>query len=147
MGHTYVDIVIIGSKGEHQLRNIMVDTGATYSVIPEEILEAVGSSKLPGKVSLELGNGRAIEADSYAALLRISDREGPIIAVTFKNAKPVVGVHSLESLGLKVNPVTGQLEETRPKGIAYFYGSILSSGARLSNSFFSPTSLKATTTS
>jgi len=45
-------------------------------------------------------------------------------AVTFEGAKPVIGVFSLGSLGLKANPVTEKLEETRPKGIAYFYTSL-----------------------
>ena len=70
---------------------------------------------------IELGDGKIVQADAYAAILSLEDRQSPIIAVTFEGAKPVIGVFSLESLGLKVNPVTGKLEETRPKGIAYFY--------------------------
>ena len=37
-------------------------------------------------------------------------------------AKSVVGVRTLEDLdlGLKVNPVSGRFEESRPKNVAYF---------------------------
>ncbi len=35
-------------------------------------------------------------------------------AVTFKDAKPVLGVRSLQDLGFKVDPVAGALEPTRP---------------------------------
>jgi len=121
MGHTIVDVVIIGSKGEHGLRGMLVDTGATYSVLSEEVLKDIGASRLPAKVPVELGDGRIIQADAYAAVLSLEGRQAPVIAITFEDAKPVIGVQSLESLGLKVNPVTGKLEETRPKGIAYFY--------------------------
>jgi len=35
-------------------------------------------------------------------------------------AKSVVGVRTLEDLGLKVDPVSGRFEESRPKNVAYF---------------------------
>ncbi len=53
--------------------------------------------------------------------MSIQDREGATIAVTFKDAKPVLGVRSLEDLGFKVDPVSGSLEPTRPAGVAYYY--------------------------
>jgi predicted aspartyl protease len=54
-------------------------------------------------------------------LIRIEDREGPAIIATFEGVKHVLGVQTLEALGLKVDPLTGKLQPTRPKGIAYFY--------------------------
>jgi len=119
MGHTYVELTVFTSKGEYKERGVMVDTGATYTILPQDILEKIGAFKLPTKVPLELGDGRTIEAETFAASAKIADREGPIIIASFENAKPLIGVQTLESLGLKVNPVTGELEETRPKGIAY----------------------------
>jgi hypothetical protein len=53
--------------------------------------------------------------------MMIEDREGATLAVTFEGAKPVLGVRSLEDLGLKVNPVSGSLEAARPAGVAYYY--------------------------
>jgi predicted aspartyl protease len=85
------------------------------------VLEDIGAAKLPGKVPIELGNGKVVEAEAYALRAGISDREGPAIAVAFEGAKAVIGVQTLESLGFKVNPISGELEATRPKGIAYFY--------------------------
>jgi len=48
-------------------------------------------------------------------------REGGTIAISFLGAKPVIGVRTLEDLGLKPNPITGEIEEERPPGVAYFY--------------------------
>lgn len=45
----------------------------------------------------------------------------PNAAPTNKGAKTVIGVETLESIGLKLDPTTGNLEFTRPKGMAYFY--------------------------
>jgi predicted aspartyl protease len=53
--------------------------------------------------------------------IKIKDVEAPTISITFEGAKTVIGVETLESLGLKLDPNTGNLEFSRPKGIAYFY--------------------------
>lgn len=121
MGHTFADLVVHGLKGKCALVKVVVDTGATYTVLPKDVVEAIEPARLPVKTVLELGNGRIVEAETYAMVSQVGGREGPIIAVTFEGAKTVIGVQALESLGFKVNPVTGALEETRPKGVAYFY--------------------------
>lgn len=121
MGHLYTDIVVRGSKGAKELKNVLIDTGATYTVLPENVLEEVGASKIPTKVEVELGNGKTIEADAYGVAIRIEDVEAPSISIAFEGAKMVVGVETLESVGLKLDPTTGRLEFTRAKGMAYFY--------------------------
>lgn len=103
------------------MENLLVDTGATFTVLPRELLEKVGASKVPTKTKLEPGDGRSVDADVYAVVMMIEDREGATLAVTFEGAKSVLGVRSLEDLGLKVNPVTGLLEAARPAGVAYYY--------------------------
>ena len=57
----------------------------------------------------------------YGTIAKIREREGPATVLTFKGVKSVIGAETLESLGLKVDPTTGKLEEIRPKGLAYFY--------------------------
>jgi predicted aspartyl protease len=89
--------------------------------VEAQILEEVGAQKLPAKVEVELGNGERVLADSYGAAVEFEGRKVPVIIITFPGAKRVVGVQTLEALGLRVNPVTGKLEFVREKGVAYLY--------------------------
>jgi len=121
MGHVISNIAIKGESGEQTLTEILVDTGATYSVLPPEVVEEVGAMKASFTTDVELGDGRRVKAAVYLASASIDGREGPVIILSFEGAKEVIGVQTLESLGLKLDPTTGKLEVTRPKGVAYFY--------------------------
>jgi len=120
MGHVYTELKAIGSKGNHDFKDVVVDTGATYTFLPKGLIDEIGALPVPGdKIQLELANGQVVDADSYAVTLQIGNRSGPAIVVSFDGASISIGVQTLEALGLKVNPVTEELEETRPQGIAY----------------------------
>ncbi len=117
----YCKVLVRGPKGDREVPDLLVDTGATFTVLPGEILHEVGAALQPVKKKLELGDGRYVEADTYSVVLAIQDREDVTFAVTFEGAKPVLGVRSLEDLGFKVDPTSGSLEPTRPAGSAYYY--------------------------
>ena len=121
MGHLYTDMTVRGSKATVELKNVLIDTGATYTVLPEEILEEVGAGRIPGEVKIELGNGQSVKAKAYGVAIKIEEVEAPSISITFEGAQTVIGVETLESIGVKLDPTTGKLEFTRPKGMAYFY--------------------------
>jgi len=123
IGHVYIKLLIHGKKGERELEGILVDSGASYTVLPLKLVKEVGAIKTPYTLDLELGDGRKVKAKAqvYVGSIEIEGREGPAIIASFKGAKSVIGVQSLEALGLKINPSTGKLEPTRPKGLAYFY--------------------------
>lgn len=121
MGHLYTDIIVRGNKAKIKLKNVLIDTGATYTVLPEDILKKIGASSVPIRVKIELGDGKKVKARAYALAIKIKDAEAPSIGVSFRGAKTVVGVETLESIGLKLDPNTGRLEFIRPKGMAYFY--------------------------
>ena len=121
MGHVHIKASVKGAQGEQELDGILVDTGASYTVLPTELMERVRAIKTPYIVDLELGDGRTVKASVYVASIRVEDREGPAIIAAFSEAKQVLGVQTLEALGLKVDPLSGGLEPTRPKGLAYFY--------------------------
>jgi len=121
MGHIYTDIVIKGARGTKELKEVLIDTGATCTVLPKRDLNEVGASLLPTEVKVELGNGQEISAEAYGIVIIIANAEAPAIGITFEGAQTVVGVETLESLGLKLDPTTGKMEFTRPKGTAYFY--------------------------
>ena len=121
MGHVNVNITLRGEKGTKALKDILVDTGATYTTLSPAVLEQVGAFKSSYTLEVELADGRKVPASVYYAAVAVDGREGPAIILAFPGAKEVIGVQTLESLGLKPNPDTGRLEPTRPKGVAYFY--------------------------
>ena len=121
MGYVLSNMTIKGEKGERALTDILVDSGATYTVLPPQVMEQVGAVKSSLTTDVELGDGRKVKAAIYYASASIDGREGPAIILSFEGAKQVIGVQTLEALGLKLDPTTGKLEATRPKGVAYFY--------------------------
>jgi len=121
MGHVFTDVVVKGWKGEMLIKDVIVDTGASYTTLDKDIVEMVGAWAIPHSVNLELGDGRTVSAKIYAVLVGLEDRVAATLAACFEGAKTVLGVRTLEDLGLKVDPVSGKLEPTRPKNIAYFY--------------------------
>ncbi|MGQ9628868.1 MAG: aspartyl protease family protein [bacterium] len=104
-----------------ELKNVLINTGATYTVLPEEILEEVGAWGPLSEVEVGLGNGKRVKARAYGVAIEIEGVEAPSISIAFEGAQTVIGVETLESIGLKLDPTTGRLEFTRPKGMAYFY--------------------------
>ncbi len=47
---------------------------------------------------------------------KVKGRRGPVMIAALKTPTPLLGVYALESLGFKVNPRTGELEEIGPEG-------------------------------
>ena len=43
MGHLYTNITVRGNKAAVELKSVLIATGATYTVSPEEILKQVGA--------------------------------------------------------------------------------------------------------
>jgi predicted aspartyl protease len=116
----YADIKITGKKISKTIKRILIDTGASYTVLPKDILRQVGAFELPARFYLYLGNGKKVLASSYAVVISMRGVNAPCICVTFKGAQSVIGVETLESIGVRLDPVKRKLEFTRPKGVAYF---------------------------
>ena len=116
-----MNITLRGETGTRTLSGILIDTGATYTALPPALLEQVGAFKASFTMDVELADGRKVPASIYYAAIAVDGREAPAIVLAFEGAKEVIGVQTLEALGLKPNPDTGKLEPTRPKGVAYFY--------------------------
>jgi len=89
----------------------LVDTGATLTTLPERLaagLNIVPTSQdriqaVPGELTIKKGR----------AVVRIGNRE-ELQAVWISDVidKVLIGSVTLETLGLRVNPVTGKIEET-----------------------------------
>jgi clan AA aspartic protease len=110
MGETTVRIKVSSLTGEESAEvEVLVDTGATYTAIPETILERLGVERI-GKVKIEFANGEMEERDIGNALIEIDGmkRANPVLFAKGRDAV-VFGLVTLESCGLTVDPVSRKL--------------------------------------
>ncbi len=89
---------------------LLVDTGAMYSVVPIQILKKLGISPL-GRRVFALANGEKIEREVGGALYKVGKHEGyASVVFGLNDDKPLLGVTALEEMGLQVDPVTRKLK-------------------------------------
>ena len=124
----FVYAEVRGAKAVRSLRMLMAPS-STYVVLDPKLAEELGLLETPYKVSLTLADGRRVKAPLFLAEAVVAGRKGPVMVATFPTPQPLLGVHALETLGFKVNPHTGQLEEISPEG-GYLLVSSLHVGAR-----------------
>jgi len=114
MGITYVTVSIANPATPTRLRRkkLLADSGPLYSIIPKEVLKAVGI-KPYGRETFTLADGSGIQRDVGTAFLRINGRKAPSpVIFGEKNDGALLGVIALESLGFSIDPRTGKLKPT-----------------------------------
>ncbi len=110
MGFIHVDVDVLNpSNSEKSERvRVMVDTGATLSVLPASMLERLGVKRtgrrrfqgFGGVITREIGTANMSYADEVAGVTVVfGDEDDP----------PILGVTALEVLGFAVNPTDGTL--------------------------------------
>lgn len=83
----------------------LVDTGATYSVFPSEMLERIGTSVEENR-TFELADGRVVELPLGYVAIRLSGKQIIAPAVFGPEAtSPLLGATALEISGLAVDPI------------------------------------------
>lgn len=111
MGHIWVNVKLLNPKtgGEIETK-ALIDTSATYTVVPVEIARKLGLENL-GFVDVKTASGSERLWESEVRI-RMFDRErsSPIL-VSEKMDVLLIGVVTLEILRLKVDPTTGIVEE------------------------------------
>ena len=96
------------------IADALVDTGSEHTWIPRPILEALG---VPAKrkQAFILADGRRLKRDIGCALVRAGGAEAPDLVVFAEPGDMVLlGVHSLEGLNLKIDPVRKALVPAGP---------------------------------
>jgi predicted aspartyl protease len=94
-----------------EVDEMLADTGASFTVMPLDVAEKY-FIETPFEVDLKLGDGRVVKARVFVAEAEIEGRRGSLRIMAFEGAVPVIGVDALETLGLKVDPLTGRVEKT-----------------------------------
>lgn len=85
--------------------SLLVDTGATLSWIPRQLLEKLGI-KPTAKLEFQLADGRLLQRDAGAALFTIDGKSLSIpVAFAEPGEESVLGATALEALGFAADPV------------------------------------------
>ena len=111
MGHV-IQNVRLGALKEAEVP-LLVDTGATYSLITPALADRLGVVRLPNKAQVTLANGQRITAEIGAVQVQIGDRVAPSLAIIADCDEMLLGVEALEALGLAVDPTSRTLTPTR----------------------------------
>lgn len=111
MGHIHQRVKLSADKTVTV--SMLVDTGATFSVIPEALARTIGIKTLRGSVPITLADGRRVKLGASVAIFRIGKREAPATLLVGDVVEPILGVETLEALGLTVDPRRQRLTPSR----------------------------------
>jgi predicted aspartyl protease len=113
MGFVHVEVGVSNpsTPDVEERVEVLVDTGATRSVIPRVTLEKLGAKPIAS--SNFRGFGGAVQRETGALLMRY---DGAVASITVVFGEgddpPIMGVTALESLGYEVDSVKGELRRT-----------------------------------
>jgi predicted aspartyl protease len=113
MGLTYVKGTVTGPKGRKATVRFLVDSGAKYSLLAEKDWKAIGLSP-KRTASFILADGTAIERgiSECHLSLPLGEAHTPVI-LGEAGDEPLLGVITLEILGLVLNPFSRTLQPMR----------------------------------
>ncbi len=103
MGITYVE-GIVGGPSKRETVKFLVDSGATYSLLPRKVWEKIGL-KPRRKMSFTLADGTTIERTVSESFISFPQGEAhtPVI-LGEEGDEALLGVVTLEILGFVFNP-------------------------------------------
>jgi clan AA aspartic protease len=91
----------------------LVDTGASYMVIPPSLAEELGLQQVT-KVDVTLADKRKVDAGYAFAYVNLLGREAPVTVLVFESPIPRLGTFTLQVLGLEVDPAKEEVRPSRP---------------------------------
>ena len=102
----------VWSADQKQLETVdaAVDTGASYSVFPQSMLERLGIWTLEREVGFEQSDGTVVEMDVGVVWMTINGRSRPSsVAFGRDDAGALLGANALQEFLLLIDPVGEQL--------------------------------------
>jgi len=109
MGITYVEGTVSGQKGDARLR-FLVDSGASYTLLPQETWQAIGLTA-QRSMSFSLADGTLVERKISECLIELPQGKchTPVVLGDAGDDQPLLGVVTLEELGLVFDPFRREL--------------------------------------
>lgn len=113
MGIVFIDAEVRGGRGKRQAVRFLVDSGASYSVLPLKVWRAIGL-KPKRTMTFTLADGTQLRRKVSECLLRFDGQEGhtPVVLGEARD-EALLGVVTLENLGLVLNPFDRTLQPMR----------------------------------
>ncbi len=113
MGITYIEGLVKGPSGKQESVRFLIDSGATYSVLPKSVWQAIELAP-KREVSFALADGTTIERSVSEAFVVLPQGEAHTPVVLGAEAdEALLGVVTLEILGLVFNPFERTLHPMR----------------------------------
>ena len=109
----YIEGAVTGPTGKHATLRFLVDSGATYTLLPNDVWRALELSP-KRSVRFTLADGTTIERQVSECHVSLPQGEGhtPVI-LGEPGDEALLGVVTLEILGLVLNPFTRALQPMR----------------------------------
>jgi clan AA aspartic protease len=111
MGQFHQSVTLSGDKVVTV--QMLVDTGATYSVISEALARTIGIVRSQRPFTMTLADGRRKKFDAGLVTFSILGREAVMTLLVGDVVEPILGMEALEILGLTVEPRKRRLKATR----------------------------------
>jgi predicted aspartyl protease len=114
MGITYAEGIVRGPTGKETAVRFLIDSGATYSLLPKTVWEAIGLA--PRRVlDFSLADGTVVRRAVSECYVVLPQGEGhtPVILGEPGDDEALLGVVTLEILGLVFNPFSRTLHPMR----------------------------------
>lgn len=114
MGFVIAKVMVLNPTDDSKSTEVecLVDTGAIYSLLPRNLLEEIGIEP-EWERKFRQASGREITRRVGEARFRYDDYEGTSPVVFGREGdRPLLGVVTLEVLGLEVDPISGELRPT-----------------------------------
>ena len=95
---------------EARVIELLADTGAIYTVLPSSLLRELGVTPI-GRRRFRLANNQVVERDVGIIGIEIQGITTHTLTVFGDEGVYLLGVVTLEELGLEVDPVRGELRQ------------------------------------
>jgi clan AA aspartic protease len=113
MGFTYIAGTVTGPNGKQATVELLVDSGARYTLLPESSWKQIELSP-KRRMTFTLADGTRIERDISECLISLPQGEGHTPVILGESGdEALLGVVTLEELGLVLNPFQRSLQPAR----------------------------------
>ena len=113
MGLTFIAGKVKGADGNEAVVNFLVDSGATYTLLPEQIWRAIGLQP-KRRLAFTLADGTTVEREVSECHITLPQGEGHTsVILGVPGDEALLGAVTLEILGLVLDPFQRTLQPMR----------------------------------